>query len=118
MDKRNQIIGRGRKEELKRSVKLRPLTKRGGGWLVEEELRKAREKGKRGRGFRVDIYGSFVLDLRLGQTLQQRRKPEMEERHSKIGRSIFCIGAQIREGFLLYIHLVSVFEYHCPPRRL
>lgn len=60
MDKRNQIIGRGRKEELKRSVKLRPLTKRGGGWLVEEELRKAREKGKRGRGFRVDIYGSFV----------------------------------------------------------
>lgn len=40
----------------------------------------------------------MILDLRLGQTLQHR-KPEMEERFSKIGRSIFCIGAQIREGF-------------------
>jgi len=36
-------------------------------------------EGKRGRGFRVDTCESFVLDLWLGQTLQQHRDPKWKK---------------------------------------
>lgn len=52
--------------------------------------------------------------VRLDVAAAWKARNGMEERYPKAGRSIFCIGDQARIVFLLYIHLVSVFECLLP----